>query len=406
MGKALLLIVSAALAGTGLVMFSGLQKSVYHADEEFSEHSARVMARQLAQTGLSEARAEVLGDPASVTSVREFRGEHLGGTYRSTVTPNPEGTSLTLRIDSRMPLGGDRGSVSHTIETVYTLVPGGESGDSSGGSGTTTVILPPFMRAAITTNQRVNGNNLTVSSTDPDVNANIHINQSPNDLNNSRVNGFLYYHAQNLDQGIRSRLSSVFRPNVNPDGLPVIQHREQAIVPQLNAGSFQNRPGVTTWPQNQAFRGDINLGGSPGSPAIWFVNGELSTQQAVTFHGYAVLIVRNNVNINHAVTTSPNSQIALYTGSGFNFNASMNIRGLLFANGNIPLNNATIRGRIIARGDVNANGTTNVIYESTPGDLVSPVFEVEEIVEPGDSTEAVWRTTRYREWAAQHEAGD
>lgn len=389
MGKALLIIATASIIGVRLILFSGVQQSVLQAEQQLGEHEAEVLARQIALTGLAEARQAALARPQAATAAT-LTGAHMGGSYRATLTPGTEAgrPAVTIRVDGRVPLGAAREAATHTIEMTYALVDGGEGGGS--------VVLPPFMRGAITAGG-LNLNGTTIHATNRDENADIHIvSGAPGGLNNNNVAGFLYHNGGTLGDHTQSWLESQFHPNVNPRNESSVQHAGPVDIPPFDTEAFRNKPGVQVWPYNQQNinGGTLDLGGTPGNPALWYFPQDVNINN-VTMKGHAVLVRDGYFNLGN-ITREGDASFVFYA-NGYNINWGIDMPLHLFANDHMSLNGLEMTGSIVVRGYLNLNGAT-INKAAPPVDLVDPVFPGEE--GPGGG-EPSWQPTNYREWAAR-----
>src|SRR5690554_687739 len=146
MGKALLFLVATTTLTSGVLLYSGIQRSVFQAAEQLSEQEAQVVARQVALTAMSEARTTFLADPDGLSGSVTYSGSYEGGSFETTFVPElgTEESSVRIRVEGRMPHGGGK-TATHTIETTYRL-----SGE--GGSVSPPQQVPSFMSYGILTN--------------------------------------------------------------------------------------------------------------------------------------------------------------------------------------------------------------------------------------------------------------
>lgn len=111
----LLVLASLFLGSTFLLTDHFIQDS---GADEATEHSARVLAREVAMAGLSDARQATFDTvlvPAATVYQRE--GTAHGGTYRATITRNDGGVMIHVRAWL--------GHETYTVERQYSYPPEG-----------------------------------------------------------------------------------------------------------------------------------------------------------------------------------------------------------------------------------------------------------------------------------------
>jgi hypothetical protein len=394
MGKALILIVAASILGGGVVLFGGIQRTVYQADRELSEHEARILARYIAQSGLSEARAVVLREPDAFSTTTEVRGRFNGGTYVTTITPGQTGgrPSVTLRVDGAFDLGASRGAATHTIETTYRLAEGAGGGPSES--------LPEFwqygllMEGALT----VNGNVSVLGA--PNVNANVHTNDRIQLNGNNTFEGF-GTHVTGAHSNPGWRLHSSFTPRANPDDLPTVQQVSRVDIPIFDA--VEHRYLATRQDQgNLHLSGNVQLG-TREDPTIWYVGGDLTINGGTRLAGYGVFLVRGNINLagNFQTTNAVGneSNVGFYTSGNVNMNGTVEVHGQFWARQNLNFSgNSRLYGSIVVGGVVNWNGNPTIHYRGPSPALVDPIWPDE------DPASGEWEPVSYREWAGREAA--
>lgn len=387
MSKYLLILTTAAAIGASYLFSQSVLPARMAETERTTDAINEMLADQLAASGLNEA-AEWLEGRITMPTAQEFVGrfsnDHM---YVATIQPNGQPNQVVVRARGIIP--GTSGDVERVREVVYELGAGGSSESSE--SGGQTGVLPIFMQSAIFAGSLAGMNGTRVNAAIPTANANVQTNSGSTGLNGNTVRGYYYYNSPNLNQ--LSWLRPQFQPNSNPNSESTVQHREPVVIPPFNAQSFRNLPGVNVRPQNQqnVNGGTFDLGGSPGNPTIWYFPQGLNINGA-TFKGYAVLITPEWFNINgiHGVG---DSQFTMFA-RGYNINGSINLPLYLFSNESMSVNHLTMTGSIVARNHLNINGSV-INHQPPPTDLVSPVFEVEEVDSPG---ELKFRAISYRSW--------
>lgn len=395
MGKALILIVAASLMGAGFVIFTGVQQSTYRASVQLSEHEARVLARQIVLSGVSEARAGVLTNPGAVTEVMQFSGSTMGGTYSTTITPVGEGEDIqfVIRVESRMPLGPDRGFVSHTIELTYALANDSEVDLNDDG-------VPQFFTYALLMNGplNVNGNMRVLGG--PSLNADIHTNSSISLEGGNSVAGFGTYVTTAASKPAR-RLMTTFSPAVNPDDLPTVQQKAPINILRFNAADYADLATRVT-EGNLTLSGN-NVLGTRDNPEIWYVTGELSVAAGTRLDGYAIFMVEGDIVLGGNFTTTGavgnESSLGFYTSSSVRMSGSVEVYGQFLARENLTFSGtSTLHGNVTVGGTVVWGGTPTIQYREASPALTTPLWP-----EPIAGF-AEWRPVNYREWAGRTDA--
>ena len=326
MGKSLLLTVAAALVATMGVM-SQLSSSSSKAQTDAEADASKVLAREIAFTGLSTAKQKVFTDYEKFTKYHgpsQVKGDYNQGKYG--VQISAKDSSVVIEAV------GKYNGIEHNIVQTYEIAPG----------------LPPFMWNAITCGIDMNINSgVHLDTMDPTLNASLFANKNFNVDNTSYVEGFGYY-------GVGASVdlysaAAIFKPNYNPEGLPVIQAADPLKIPFLNPNKFKKKA-------TKKYTGNLTLGGNytlgtRKNPTIWYVEGNLSTNADVNFTGYGIILVNGKANISDDFVGSyagGESTIALYADDGIIVSAKVNkVTGQWFSNGS-----TTISGNVHFYGSI------------------------------------------------------
>jgi len=394
MGKALILIVTATILGAGLTMFTGVQQTTYKAEKELGEHESRLLARQIALSGVSEARASVLSKPALAESVVQYTGSAMGGTYQTTITPSGSGETLqfAMRVDSRVPLASG-GATTHTIELTYGLAPDAEIAMDGNG-------VPEFFNYALLMDGplRVSGN-MDVRG-GPALNADVHTNSDISLGGGNFVGGFGSY-VTTAESNPPRRLTTTFSPSVNPDNLPTIRQAPRVNVLLFNASDYSDLA-------TRTFEGNLNVGGDHTfgpreRPEIWYVKGDLTVSSGARLDGYVIFLVQGDIKLTgNFLTTGAvgnESSVGFYTSGSVEMSGTVEVSGQFLARHNLTFSGTSkLHGNVTVGGTVVWGGTPTVYYREASPALTTPLWP-EDAPGFGD-----WRPISYREWAGQGSA--
>lgn len=392
MGKALILIVTASLIGAGLTLFTGVQQTTFKAEQELGEHEVRVLARQIALSAVSEARANVLSKPALVESAVQYTGSAMGGTYKTTITPSGEGESLrfAIHVESRMPRGSGESAATHTIALTYAPAP--DSGINLDGDG-----VPEFFNYALLMDGplRVSGN-MDVRG-GPSLNADVHTNQDIFLEGGNFVGGFGTYVTTAASNPPR-RLHTTFSPSVNPDNLPTVQQTQPVNVLKFNASEYSDLA-------TRTFEGDLNVSGDytfgpRERPEIWYVMGDLTVSSGARLDGYVIFLVQGDIKLTGSFLTTGavgnESTVGFYTSGSVTMSGTVEVSGQFLARHDLTFSGTSVlHGNVTVGGTVVWGGTPTVYYREASPALTTPLWPEDA---PGF---ADWRPIDYREWAGR-----
>ncbi|MEM6782120.1 MAG: hypothetical protein AAF624_00090 [Bacteroidota bacterium] len=402
MGRLLLFLLISTTLSTSVGFQRGAWTSYEEATERLSEHHAYLLAEEAATAGLVEARRHLDSHGGAAASLT---GAHSGGTYRADVVVQGGG-AVSVRSEGTLVLPGDQGAARHVKEVSFST--------SSGATGmggmpplatafASDTHLPEFMQGAVIAERtfslhngfRVEGNG---------GNANVRTNGSAQG-SRAHVEGFLL-HAQRInDAGIRNRLSDLFHPVENVSNDPLLQQVSRVTIPNFNVRNLRSQA-------TQVFNSNLHLNGAytlgtADSPAIWYVNGDLSTHGPTTFSGYGVILVQRNVNVNHPVTNlnsgAANAHLALYGAQDVSINSNVTLHAQVLARNNVNFGgSSTVYGQIVTRGTLNLNGSDpRVVYQPPASAIAAPFWAsmMTTMPTPAPSADAlVFVPTRVREW--------
>jgi hypothetical protein len=298
MGKALLIFLLLGPLALHFALASS-RESASAADAVLAGRARREVARQAAYSGLAEAERRVLpalAETGFYGGPEVIEGAYEGGTFRATIAFEDDG-DYTLRAT------GLSDAAEKTVLRTYRLE--GEE--------------PPvsdFMDPAYFINQNLlSEQRFHVTAEDPTRNVVVHTNKNMYiGHRDTYVTGFAR-HTWNFELGRGLSATSIFRPNTNPDNLPL--HAPAPAIPMPAPDAQRYRSIATRYtPGDLYLSGDVELG-TRMNPVVWFVENDLRTSGDVTFSGYGVFIMGNGAQFSRNVTApaGPNgeSTVMYYT---------------------------------------------------------------------------------------------
>ena len=101
MGKLMLLLVTVSTI-VGMLLHGSIEEKISGADQRFVEHGSKVVARELAMTGLNDALQDVIGDFGSgsytgTTGPDAIIGNYDNGDY--SIALQAAGSSITITVE-------------------------------------------------------------------------------------------------------------------------------------------------------------------------------------------------------------------------------------------------------------------------------------------------------------------
>jgi hypothetical protein len=212
------------------------------------------------------------------------------------------------------------------------------------------------MENAITCGKNLNINTgIALGEEEGLINASVFANGKLHIDNTATIEGFGYYGDENSLSPTLD--ASIFDPNDNPDGLPMLQEVDDLLIPVFDAAHFKERA-------TQVTVGQTNLGGTYSlgtrdEPMIWYIDGNLSTQAPVTFQGYGVIVVEGKVNLSDDFIgdyAGGESAFGLYASQGITVSAKVTrATGQWLSNSNITFSQGLEFSGSITVADNNCN---------------------------------------------------
>ncbi len=381
MGKLLLLIIMPAALGMSTLLLSSSRDAIGSADRTLNNRSDEVVARELALSGAAEAESALL--PAinrtpTYAGSRSFTASMGGGTYNASIATS----GATHTITSTGTVNGH----SATVSRVYRAL-----------------LVPAFMGRAGTIRGNLEiQNNFTLTSVDPERNADVQTNGNFTLKSHvTTMTGFGLY-GGNVVYENGQTAAQAFRPNYNPTNLPTAQRVPAVPFPTFLAATYLPLQTRLTTGELQ-LNGNYTLG-TRENPTIWYVNGTIRTTGPVTISGYGVFIVSGNVYFGHNVvpaTSIEESMMGLYAQGNIEVTApSLTMAGQMFAAGNIKtMSNTRLRGSFATGGNLQMSGAFHVDYLPASSALTDRLWPqvVGTTVNPSAVPAGV-QVASYREW--------
>ena len=312
MGKTLLLAITLAVI-TAMSVLMQVNRNTMLAGAIGESHASRLLAREIAITGINHARHSVLAEFDSTGTVADtlsFAGNYRDGSYTGTVS----------RVDTLLTLestGFFNAQEYHYLEQ-YVFVPATSK--------------PLYTEYAIACSQNMNINSGITLTTADSMNASIFANGQLHVQSSSHIEGFAF--TADAAGAPRRLDENIFQPNVNPDGEDVIQTAESIPITSLDPLDFV---GLAT----QTTTGQITLGGTYSlgtaeAPTVWYIDGNVSTNAPVTFTGHGAVIVNGNMTINHDIYSDLDdgaNSLGLYVSNGITVSArALDLSGHWYVN--------------------------------------------------------------------------
>ena len=357
MGKLTLFLLT-ILAFWSIFSLTSIQDGASESENRFNEHGAKILAREVALTGLNEGTQTAFDDfetSGTYTGVSPLTGNYEGGAYSVTISASGNGIDIKS-------VGTFR-EARHTISRSYYYNTGGGS-------------VPEFMSRPIT----CDGNfvtkddfNLSNASDNTDVHTNGNLRF---ESGNAYIGGFGSYNG-NLELLNGQSESDIFNPVSNPGGAPLTEHVAEIDVPVFTAGDHLSSA-TATYFSDLELSGNVNLG-TQENPAIWYVDGNVKIVGAVTFSGYGVILAKGNFEIEYNVSTTGGvgeSSVAFYTEGNITIkNGGLNMAGQWLLNGNVEVeDNTTFSGSITATGNCYFDKSFNMSYVEASSVLTEPLW--------------------------------
>jgi hypothetical protein len=417
------LIFTLAATFTIVIILIIVSQNTRDTDEELAQYHYKVLAREVASTGLNMTVRRLVAEPYqwSTASYGYTETAHRSGTFTTTVTPwgvivpnfygVDQDTVTVVSVGSIPTTGGD---TTHVIEARYV-------------KGYEDFGLPPAFKKAMFAEKRLElHGGTTVSSADPTQNASIHADGELVAVGNPvEVDGYgTVSDGSDCDPAcpgvadqIRPNELAIFEPNdPNPDE-ELVHYDAPISLPPIDAYAMYSDKG-----------GDVafELGGSPNTytlsgdtlrvtdyataygcascgtednPLLIYVDGDLDIGNLI-LEGFVQFVVTGSITFNGSVTVytdvdgngvpdpepedsssleweawmlgqldnAENTTIGYYSEGSITANGNFSIVGQLYANGDVTLNGGgggevNIIGGVISQdGDVTANGGVNIRF--------------------------------------------
>ena len=356
MGKFLVILVG-IISIVASTMLHSTKTNTVEAEQRLNEHTAKVLAREVALTGLGEGTQLVFDSfeaSGSYTGPLTLTGLHDGGSYQLDI--NTSGTDITVKAV------GTFNRARHTLSRSYSYL------QSGGGS------VPPFMGRPVTCNGNLvvqDDFNLSDASEDVNVHANGNVRFAGG---NALITGFGTY-GGNLELENGQSESDIFHPNSG--GTPLTEQVDDIDIPVFMPEAYEGIATVADY-DNVMLSGTVALG-TKANPKIWYIDGNLMMTGPVTFTGYGVFVVNGDIEINNDVTTagaSEESTVGFYTRGNITIkNSGLDMAGQWILKGNVELeSNTRFTGTITNTGNCYFKKSFNMSYRSASPALTEPFW--------------------------------
>ena len=380
MGKLMLLLVTVSTI-VGMLLHGSIADNINGGNERFVEHGSKMLARELAMTGLNDALITVSGyfsggtysGPSGAQGEGAILGNYDGGSY--SIDLDGSGNTTTVTVTSSFE--GEQ----YTVERTYEYV-------STGGG------VPDFMNDAISCGSNMTVmNDLNVHSSNPGENANIHANGIMSfNGGTSTVEGFGTY-GGSVAFNTAQTATDILQPVSNPESAPVHDQVDPVDFPILNASSYE---GIAT----EVTNGDVFLFGpkpmgTETDPKIWYINGNVTVVALTSFTGYGVVLVNGNVTVlNHIASSAiDESSLGFYVDGTVNVAApGLNLDGQWYVDGAfLPGINTTFQGNMSTSSVCSFTGPWSIGYLPANPALTEPFWS-------GSGGTATLQLSEAREW--------
>ncbi len=358
MGKLLLIAVGALMLILPTTLFS-VQKGNSDSEKRFNEHAGKVLALEVALTGMGDVEKAIVDGYASggsYTGQTSWTADYAGGTYD--VSLNPTGSSVSVTVVGRIY------ESRHTIKRTYSW----QDGESGG--------VPEFMSRPITCDGNfVTKDDFTLSN--PSENTDVHTNGNLRfESGDALITGFGAYNG-NLELLNGQSESAIFQPTSNPGGAPLTQQVAEIEVPVFTASDHLGSATATHF-SDLELSGNVTMG-TEESPAVWYVEGNVKITGPVTFSGFGVIVATGNFEIEYNVSTvggSGQSSVGFYTEGNITVkNGGLSMAGQWFLNGNVEVeDNTTFSGSITSSGNCYFDKSFNMAYVEASSALTGPIW--------------------------------
>ena len=366
MGKGVLIIVSGYI-----LIFSLTNFNIFNANtgmfNEAVEYYDNYQTKNIAASGIEIAVSNLGQDPTwSGFSNKVFNnlGYTLTVNLQTTTSKYPKGVDMSLtdhlEIESIARIGD-------IIDTVYAVV---NMGAGSGG----TPSFPPYMEYAMISDWALafSGYLDLFSSVGSNLNPNIHTNSSFANAGFLNSSGFVTYVTTGIVGGVAN-----INPNVNPDGLDPVRKADYVEIPNLDLTTFQSSA-TNYFSGNTTKNGNISLG-TKESPAIWYVDGDLTIDGDVS--GYGNIICTGNLTINGDFDLSSSdvdgSNVGLYAGKSAFLSSTGTIKAQIYTKEHMFISgDLTVEGQLICNGTLQYSGYLDLIYKPPLAEVVDTIIPV------------------------------
>ena len=388
MGKALLFLVGAFVITGGSLIYGTVNKGSVENTERVGDYASELTAREIAHTGMQDALmklSQAYNNGSSYTGPLTWNGSYQGGSYENTISISGQMHSVTSVAKTQ--------GREYVMQREYFIDP--------------MAAIPQGMRRALSSEQTITfDQDVYIEHVDriaSSANSDILSNQGI-EIEGGVVCVFGFgLHKDGIDiaESHWQNESDIFLPENNPDSLTLTQVISGVEFPEIVAANYSSFATVTKT-GNTDIDGYFTLG-TEDNPAIWYVDGDLTTIGDVTFEGYGIIAVDGNVQIDHKIYSTGGStflegNLALYANNDVVINKDTEAH--IYANGTISTSTngdpygITVKGGLTTRSqfDFNEGSYVGVNYRLPSESIVTPIF--------GNDYEKV-KMVSTREWVVE-----
>lgn len=394
MGKAMLIIVIAAVYTGGYLAFSDKRAQVETTAEQ-AEDEFKILARNAALTGLNRAEQALAND---FEVFEDVEGTHEGTSYTTSSTAS----GVEIVVLSTATVTTHEGTdVAFNVRAVYESVPAPAIPDEP----------PPFMRGLIVSDGDLEMNGtpegfayVPTDGSEGVMGADVHTNGYLDVKGNSAYfEGFGTY----VDGALKDEdwVAQAFQPIYNPTQTKAAFQSQEVEIPELDPALLAITMGVDSVTEGSVIVSGVGdmppMIGTRDDPYVWHISegGSLFIEDDVQIDGYFIILVDGDVELGGNVTVTPlnydgedETSVAVYAGGTVTLKGNAEIWAQVFAN-EVEVEakgTPSFYGGIVSRGKVVLRGTPNIYHRKVSPALTEP-WNVE-------SSAMVLQRVSYSEW--------
>jgi hypothetical protein len=394
MGKAMLIIVIAAVYTGGYLAFSDKRTQVETTAEQ-AEDEFKILARNAALTGLNRAEQALAND---FGVFEDMEGTHEGSSY--TTSSSASGTEIVV-LSTATVTTREGADVTFNVRAVYASVPAPAIPDEP----------PPFMRGLIMSDGDIELNGtpegyayMPTDGSEGVMSADVHTNGY---LDVKGTSAYFEGIGTYVEGALKDEdwVSQAFQPVYNPTQSKTAFESQKVEIPDIDPALLaitMEADSVTEGSVIVSGVGDIPpMTGTRDDPYVWHISegGSLFIEDDVQIDGYFIILVDGDVELGGNVTVTPLSydgedetSVAIYAGGTVTLTGNAEIWAQIYA-GEVEVEakgTPTFYGGIVSSGQVIFRGTPKIYHRKVSPALTEP-WNVE-------SSAMVLQRVSYSEW--------